>query len=66
MSPARPLSSSDTSIRSPSPRFTAARIATAACKPVSTSTIATPTFIGSPSASPVIDMMPLSACATKS
>ncbi len=37
-----------------------------ACSPVSTSTSATPTFIGSPSGSPVIDIRPLSAWATKS
>ena len=39
---------------------------TAAYKPVNTSAIATPTFIGGPSGSPVIDISPLEPCTTKS
>ena len=60
------LSMNDTSIRSPSPLCRAARMAEDAWRPASTSTSATPTFIGSPPGSPVIDIRPLSAWATKS
>ena len=44
----------------------AARIAAAALSPARISTTATPTFIGSPSGSPVIDIRPLSAWTVKS
>jgi hypothetical protein len=46
--------------------LSAARIEIAAYMPVQRSTIATPTFIGSPPASPVIAISPHSACSRKS
>ena len=72
------LSSSDTSIRWPrlpvrsparSRPSSAARMLTAANRPVATSLIATPTLTGCPpsvSGWPVIDIRPPTACATKS
>ena len=60
------LSIRGTSMWAPSPVRRAAATAVAACRPVSTSTSATPTLWGSPSGGPVIDISPLSAWATKS
>ena len=37
-----------------------------ACRPVSTSAMATPTLVGGPPSGPVIDIRPPMACTTKS
>ncbi len=69
-SPASAESKSGTSIRCPRPERSrsrsAARTATAAFWPVSTSTTATPAFTGTPSGSPVTAIHPLRACTAKS
>ena len=63
-------SSSETSTVPPSPvrprRTSAPMIPAAANWPATMSEIATATFIGSPSGSPCIDMMPPMPCMTKS